>query len=119
MSTFNKLAIIGLATMGAALLLAGSTVRASADEIRGTCNGTVTIADNFRSPVGHEANHVFQPGDRDTIAVRLSALGNIRWFCNSATEGLVANKDEGGVDGGLVTVAVRVRNDGGVRITCA
>jgi hypothetical protein len=119
MSTLNKLAIVGLTTIGAALIVTGSTVRASAEEIRGTCNGTVTIADNYRSPVGHEGNHNFQPGDRDTIAVRLSTLGNIRWFCNSTTEGLVANKDECGLEGGLVTVAVRVRNDGGVRITCA
>lgn len=119
MSTLNKLAIVGLATMGAALLVTGSTVRASAEEIRGTCNGTVTIADNYRAAVGHEGNHVFQPGDRNTIAVRLSASGNIRWFCSSTTEGLVANKDECGVEGGRVTVAVRVRNDGGVRITCA
>ena len=117
MAIFSKLAIVGLATIGSALLITGSASSASAAEIRGTCDGTVTVADNYRANVNHERNHIFQPGDRATIAVRLSTIGNIRWFCNSATEGVVVNKDECGVEGGLVNVAVRVRNDGGVRIT--
>jgi hypothetical protein len=116
---FGKIAIVGLATIGAALLVTGTTGSASAAEIRGTCDGTVTIADNYRADVGHEENHIFRAGDRDTIAVRLNAFGNIRWFCNSATEGLVVNRDECGTAGGVTEVAVRVRNDGGVRITCA
>lgn len=119
MSIFGKVAIAGLATIGAALLVTGTSGSASAADIRGTCDGIVTIADNYQADVGHERNHIFQPGTRDTITVRLSAFGNIRWFCNSPTEGLVVNRDECGAGAGQVDVAVRVRNDGGVRITCA
>src|SRR5688572_983673 len=69
-------------------LVVGSTASASAAEIRGRCDGTLTIAANYRAGVNHEGNHVFNPGSRDQVAVRLNSAGHLRWFCNSEATGL-------------------------------
>ena len=118
MSTISKLAVIGLASIGAAIALAGTTTSASAEDIRGRCDGTLKVAAAYRADVNHERNHIFTSGTRDQVAVRLSPAGNFRWFCDSPTEGLVEFRDNCGAEG-RTTLQVRFRNDGGVRLTCA
>ena len=119
MSAISRLAVIGLATIGAAIALAGTTTSATAEEIKGRCDGTLTVAAAHRADVNHERNHVLMPGTRDQVAVRLSPAGNFRWFCDSPTNGLVEFRDNCGIDEQRATVHVRFRNDGGVRFTCA
>jgi hypothetical protein len=118
MSTISKLAVLGLASIGAAIALAGTTTSASAEDIRGRCDGTVIIAAAYQSGAADTENHTFGLGDRDRVVIQLSAFGNLRWFCQTATAGLIENTENCGA-AGRTAIDVRFRNDGGVRITCA
>jgi hypothetical protein len=118
MSFLSKYSIAGVMIAGAALAFLSTTSAASAEEIRGTCDGTVTVAANARAEMAHERNHVFTPGARDQVAVRLSPAGYLRWFCDSPTKGLVQFRDDCGAAEGRTIVQIRFRNDGGVRLTC-
>ncbi len=117
MSMMSKLSIAGLAALGAGLALAASVSTASAEDLRGRCDGTVAIGANYGAGAGDLDNYVFTPGTRDRIEVRLNLFGNLRWFC-SGTNGLTTHRVDCGVDGGDAQIEVRFRNDGGVRFAC-
>lgn len=117
MSFLNKYSMAGVMIAGAALAFLSTASAASAEEIRGRCDGTLTVAANYQAGVNHERNHTFTPGVRDQIAVRLSPAGNFRWFCDSPTKGLVEFRDNCGTEG-RATMQIRFRNDGGVRFNC-
>jgi hypothetical protein len=113
----SKLSIVGVAALGAGLALAASASTASADDARGRCDGTISVAATYNAGPGDLDNHVFTPGMRDRIEVRLNAFGNLRWFCNGST-GLTTFRESCNVGGRDAVVEVRFRNDGGVRFAC-
>ena len=117
MSMLSKFSIVGVAALGAGLALAASASTASAENIRGRCDGTIAVAATYNARANDAENFVFHPGGRGRIEVRLSAFGGLRWFCNGST-GLTTYRETCDAAGRDAVVEVRFRNDGGVRFAC-
>ncbi len=108
MSVISKIAILGLTSIGAVIAVAGMSTNASAQDIRDTCHGQVTVGDDI----------IVNPGDRERGRVDVNNAGRIEWYCDNG-EGRTAHREDC-MDGDseVATVEVRLREDGGLRITC-
>lgn len=117
MSMINKMAVVGLVALGTATAFAGMSTSATADEVRDTCNGQVTVADGFGAERTDGDNLVVNPGNRVEGEVALNDLGWIRWFCDNGT-GLTEHRADCMDGGNDALVEVRLRDDGTLRIIC-
>ncbi len=118
MSMISRMAAAGLVALSTAVTFSGVPTVASAEEVRDTCQGQVTVAEEYRAERGNAGNLVLNPGDRADGEVGLNGLGWIRWYCDEGA-GVTEHRADCMDGGNDALVEVRLREDGGLRITCS
>jgi hypothetical protein len=116
MSIISKIAVIGVASVGALIAVAGMTSGVTAEEVNDNCTGRVTIGDYNAGPA--DAEIVLNPGDRDLGRIDLNGLGWIRWYCDEG-DGLTAHREDCMDGNDAAIVEARLRENGDLRIVCS